>query len=183
MLTIPLIISASLGEFMQDSQAVSLPILQTIGQVVAITILPVSIGMFIRSRAPEFAKRMDRPSRIASSVIFIVLVLGIIIKERQLIQENFMSLVGITLALNVLTMAAGFGLAKLLKLSSQQVRTIAIEGGIQNGTLALVIASSILKQPEMAIPGGIYSLVMFGTGGLMMLWGARSAPAEAAATA
>lgn len=174
--TIPFIVGYGLEHFMDTSRAIEMPILKTIAQVVGITVLPVSIGMFIRHKNVEFAEKMERPSRIASSVIFILITIGIIVANKKTIQDHFAALAGVTVALNVITMFFGFGASKLAKLGSAQVRTIAIEAGIQNGTLAIVIATSILKQPDMALPGGIYSLIMFATGGLVMLWGSRNVP-------
>lgn len=182
--TIPLIISFSLGELMNASQVIELPVVKTIGQVVGITILPVGLGMLIRHKNQQFAERMERPVRIASTVIFALITAGVIAANVQVIKDHFLSLIGVTLSLNLMTMAAGFVAARVSGLSAPQQRTIAIETGIQNGTLAIVIATSILERGDMAVPGGIYSLVMFATGALMMAWGARhgESPAEQRAT-
>jgi BASS family bile acid:Na+ symporter len=53
-------------------------------------------------------------------------------------------------------------------LTLPQRRTISIETGIQNGTLAIAIAASILKNPQMSIPPAIYSLIMFFTAGILI---------------
>ncbi len=172
-LTIPLIIGFSLGHFMDADQSIELPVLKTIGQVIGITVLPVSIGMIIRQKKLELAQKLERPSRIASSVIFAVILVGIIAANKQVIVDHFAQLAGVTIALNVITMLVGYGAARLGKLTGPQIRTISIEAGIQNGTLAVVIATSILKQEAMALPGGVYSLVMFVTGGIMMCLGSR----------
>jgi BASS family bile acid:Na+ symporter len=172
--TIPLVIGLGLEFYMGAERAIDLPVLKTIGQVFGITAVPVSIGMFIRARWPDFAKRMDRPSRIASTVVFVLIVAGIIAANVDVIREHYQALTGVTLALNVLTMGLGFGVATLVSLKTEQVLTISIESGIQNGTLAIVIATSILKQGDMALPAGFYSLVMFVTGGAMMYYGART---------
>ena len=172
--TIPLIVSFALGSFMDAEQTVKLPVLKTILQVVAITILPVSIGMGIRHKSVAFADRMERPSRIASTVIFILITVGVIAANKQVIKDHFLALAGVTTSLNVLTMIIGFGAAFLARLPARQMRTISIESGIQNGTLAIVIATTIIEHAEkgaMALPGGVYSLVMFATGGLMMIYG------------
>jgi bile acid:Na+ symporter, BASS family len=66
--------------------------------------------------------------------------------------------------LNILGMAAGYAISKLLNLNIAQQICIAIEVGIQNGTLAIAITAGILKDAEMAIPAAIYSLFMYLTG-------------------
>jgi BASS family bile acid:Na+ symporter len=79
------------------------------------------------------------------------------------------------LVLNVLTMWMGYNVARLFRLPLKQAIAIAIEGGIQNGTLAILIASTILKQPAMSIPAAVYSLIMFATGAFMVYYFGRRA--------
>lgn len=169
-ITIPLIVSWSLGHFTGASQAIELPVIKTILQIFAITILPVGLGMLIRHFKPDLAKRLDRGARIASSVIFIVIVIGLVAKNIALLKTHFTSLASVTIALNLSTMAIGFIIAKLAKLKLPQTLAITIESGVQNGTLAIVIATTILNKGDLALPGAIYSLVMFATGGLLMAY-------------
>jgi BASS family bile acid:Na+ symporter len=171
--TIPLIINFALTYFMGEGQAIELPILETMGQVIGITILPVSIGMYVRHTKPDFALRMEKPSRIASTVIFVAILLAVILANLDALKENFVNLSGVTLALNVATMALGFIAAKVMRLDLKQSLSITIESGIQNGTLAIVIATSILGQADLALPAGVYSIIMFITGGFIMAYFGR----------
>ena len=123
-ITIPLILAASLSYFIGESRQVELPVLKTIGQIVGITILPVAIGMLIRRYKPAFADRMDRPSRIGSTVVFAIILAGLIAANLDLLKQHFLALSGVTLALNLATMAMGFGLAALVKLPQAQRVTI-----------------------------------------------------------
>ncbi len=179
-ITIPIIISFSLGYFTTAGDTViELPILKTILQIVVITAIPVGIGMLIRHFKPSFAKRMDRPMRIASTVIFIIVVVGIILANKHIIIGALKKLGLVTIALNLITMILGFYTARFFKLNLKQSISITIESGIQNGTLAIVIATTILKQSEMSMPAAIYSLLMFFTGGFLMWWfGRRNAEDE-----
>ena len=179
-ITIPLIISGALVYFLGDSSPVELPVLKTILQVIGITVIPVSIGMFVREKSPEFADRMERPSRIASTIIFIVILIGIIAANKDIIVSSFQKLGLVTLCLNVLTMGLGFVFGRLFKLNDKQSLTITIESGIQNGTLAIVIATSILKQADMALPAAVYSILMFVTGGFIMWYFGRKKEAATA---
>lgn len=184
--TIPPILIFSLDYFAYTGGTgqVVVPLGETIGQIIAITALPVSIGMGIRHFRPDFADKMAKPARIGSAVIFVVILAGVIAANTELIKEHFVALSGVTLALNILTMGIGFGSALLLKLKKPQALAIAIETGIQNGTLAIVIATSILKQGDLAIVAGVYSLIMFMTGGIIMyVFGARIEVAPAVAPA
>ena len=80
--------------------------------------------------------------------------------------RNIYQVGGATLTLNVVTMALGYSIATIAKLREDSVRAIAVEVGIQNGTLAIAIASTpaFLNNSTMAIPAGIYSLLMYFTG-------------------
>lgn len=173
-ISIPLIISYSLVYFAENSGLeVSLPILKTIGQIMGITILPVSIGMTVKRLRNEFALKMERPVRIASIVIFILVAVGIVAANKNNIIPYFQNAGGMVIILNVLTMIIGYTTSRLLRLNLRQTITITIESGVQNAVLAMVIATSILKQPNMAIPAAVYSLFMLFTGGFMMYYFGR----------
>lgn len=182
-ITIPLILVFAIGYFEPaagvGAEQVEAPIGDIIAQLVAITAVPVTIGMLIRHFKPDFADRMDKPARIGSALIFVFVLAVVIISEWETIETHFINLSGVTASLNLITMALGFATARLFALDMRRAVTISIESGIQNGTLAIVVATSILKVGDIAVPGGIYSLIMFMSGGLLMFYfGVMTAPAE-----
>jgi len=75
-----------------------------------------------------------------------------------------------TLVLNLSVLALGYLLAKLAKLSHPQATCIGFEVGIQNGTLALVVAGTLIGNQAMMIPAVTYSLLMFITGAGFGWW-------------
>ena len=167
--TIPVLLSKAIAYFTGDEDVViQLPILQTMLQILVITVIPISIGMLIRKRREEFALRMERPMRTASTVLFVIIFLIIIIANKDnLIQA--MTEVGLaTLLLNISTMGLGYLTAKIFGITGKSRISIAIESGIQNGTLAFVIATTMLNNLEMGLPTGAYSIWMFITGGILM---------------
>ncbi len=166
--TIPLIINFGLVQFMSEGQTIHLPLLKTIGQIMGLTIIPIALGMFINSKKTQFAQRMDKTVKVASIVILFVIILGVILKEKDNLPDFFRQVGLAILALNVITMLIGFYTSKITRLNLAQSITISLESGLQNGTLALVIALSILHNAEMAIPAAVYSLLMFLTGGFMI---------------
>lgn len=183
--TIPLILILSIGHFDPavgvDAASVEAPVGDIVAQLVAITAVPVSIGMLIRHFKPDFADKMDKPARIGSAAIFVFVLAVVIFANTDVLREHFIALSGVTAALNVATMALGFFTARLAALEIRQAITICIESGIQNGTLAIVVATSILGVGDIAVPGGVYSLIMFITGGVVMFYfGVITAPAELA---
>ena len=173
-ITIPLIINFGLVQFMNQGQEIHLPVLKTIVQIMGITIVPILLGMLLRSKKPNFALSMQKPVKIASAIILFVIVLLVVWKERENLPGYFAK-AGIAISmLNIITMLIGFYTSKIGKLNLPQSITIALESGLQNGTLGIVIALSILQNSQMSIPSAIYGLFMFGTGGLVVwLFGRR----------
>ena len=167
--TIPILLSKFIAYFSGYTDVViQIPILETILQILVITVIPVSIGMMIRKRREAFALRMEKPMRTASTVLFVIIFLIIIIANKDnLIQA--MKEVGLpTLLLNLSTMGLGYLSAKLFGITGKSQISITIESGIQNGTLAFVIATTMLNNLEMGLPTGAYSIWMFLTGGILM---------------
>ena len=167
--TIPILLSKAIAYFTGDTDVViQLPILETMLQILVITVIPISIGMMIRKRREAFALSMEKPMRTASTVLFVIIFLIIIIANKDNLTQA-MKEVGLpTLLLNLSTMGLGYLSAKLLGITGKSQISITIESGIQNGTLAFVIATTILNNFEMGLPTGAYSIWMFITGGFLM---------------
>ena len=167
--TIPILLSKAIAYFTGDTDVViQLPILETMLQILVITVIPISIGMMIRKRRESFALSMEKPMRSASTVLFVIIFLIIIIANKDNLTQA-MKEVGLpTLLLNLSTMGLGFVSAKLFGITGKSQISITIESGIQNGTLAFVIATTILNNFEMGLPTGAYSIWMFITGGFLM---------------
>ena len=167
--TIPIILSEAITYFTGETDVViELPIVQTMLQILLITVIPVSIGMLIRKKNEAFALRMERPMRIASTVLFIIIFLLVMIANKDLIVEAMKEVGLATLLLNLSTMTLGYMTAKVFGIKGKSQISITIESGIQNGTLAFVIATTILNNVEMGLPTGAYSIWMFITGGILM---------------
>lgn len=168
-LTIPFILSYALEYFSNNTAiTIKLPIIDTIIQIMGITVIPISIGMFIRKHKTNFAKRMEKPMRTASTVIFIIVFIAVLAANADKLVDGMKEAGLVTLLLNIVTMGLGYLTARLFKLNLKNAISITIESGIQNGTLALVIATSILNNVEMGIPIGAYAIWMFITGGILM---------------
>ena len=167
--TIPIILSEAITYFTGETDVIiELPVVQTMLQILVITIIPVSIGMIIRKKNEGFALRMERPMRIASTVLFIIIFLLVMIANKDLIVQAMKEVGLATLLLNLSTMALGYFTAKIFGIKGKSQISITIESGIQNGTLAFVIATTILNNVEMGLPTGAYSIWMFLTGGILM---------------
>ena len=167
--TIPIILSKAITYFTGETGVViELPIVQTMLQILIITVIPVSIGMIIRKKNEGFALRMEKPMRTASTVLFVIIFLLVMIANKDLIVEAMKEVGLATLLLNLSTMALGYITARAFRIKGKSQISITIESGIQNGTLAFVIATTILNNVEMGLPTGAYSIWMFITGGILM---------------
>ncbi|MFZ9047047.1 MAG: bile acid:sodium symporter family protein [Cyclobacteriaceae bacterium] len=177
LLSIPFIINLGLKIVLGQGTPIQLDVLQTIIQVLVIVIIPVLLGMLIRRARANFATKMEQPVRVASAIVFVLVLVGIILKEQDKLGSYFAQAGWVTLILNVLTMAMGLLSGKLLKLPFRQGVSIAIESGIQNGTLAITIATVLLLNTEYAIAPAVYSIIMFLTGGVFIFFALRKAKA------
>jgi len=166
--TAPILINLSLQHFMGEGQAIQLPLLNTIIQISRMIVVPVIIGMVINAVKPDWTKAAESPMRILSTLVLAMAVFGAVWADKENLASNFQNAGVVMLCLNVLTLLIGYNTAKLFRLPQKQAITISIEGGIQNGTLAIVIAATILQTPAMATPAAVYSLIMFATGGFMI---------------
>jgi bile acid:Na+ symporter, BASS family len=153
---------------MPAGEVVTLPLAGTILKLLLIAIIPISLGMLIRNFSFSLARNADRPVRIMSSVFFVLIIAGAIIKEREHLVEYFILAGPVTFSLNVLTLVLGYFSSKLFNLGLKQRITVSIESGIQNGTLAITIAATMLQNTAMTIPPAIYSLLMFFSAGIVI---------------
>jgi len=172
-LTIPFIVNFSLQHFLDEGQMIKLDVIDTIIRIMAITLIPVSIGMLIRKYKQEFAERMAKPVRIASGLVIALVIIGLVIKERENFVSYFEQAGIVALVLNVATMLVGFYSAKLFRIKEKRAISISIESGIQNGTLAITIAVVLLGNTAFAIVPAVYSLIMFFTGGVIVYLGIK----------
>jgi len=158
--TIPLLVNFSIVYFGEEG-SVSLPFIPTVLRITGVTLVPVAIGMWLKHRFAAMAQKADRPVRIASILFFVLVVGGAILNEKDQI-VNFFAVAGpVTLLLNVLTFGLSLLFSRILTLPVPQQLAISIESGIQNGTLGIMIAATLLQNSAMAIPVVIYSLIMF----------------------
>ena len=172
--TIPFILNFALVRFAGEGQNIQLNIPETIGKMFVAVILPMAIGMIINKRNSSFAEKMVRPVRIVSVLLLVLIIVGIIISKRDVILDYFVQAGILALLLNVCTMLGGFISAKFLRLKSKQATTISLESGIQNGTLALAIAGTVLENTSYGIAPAVYSIIMYFTGGLLVRMSIKS---------
>jgi len=108
-LTIPFFVNFSLQHFMVQEQQINLPFFKTVGQILAITVIPVIIGMVIKARAPRISERAERPVKIISAIFLVLIIFAALAKEWNNLPRLFAQAGPISLVLNILAMALGYG--------------------------------------------------------------------------
>jgi BASS family bile acid:Na+ symporter len=169
LLTLPLIVDAALAHFLGQDQYVPPPTRKVI-EVAAIIVLPVLIGMALRAGLPKVAAALEKPIRLFAVLVLVAVIGAAIVAEWERL-PGFIAAVGAAcLAFNLLSMAVGYGLPRLLDLPRGQAIAISMEIGIHNGTLAIFIALTVLQNATMSVPAAVYSIIMFVTAGAFTFW-------------
>jgi bile acid:Na+ symporter, BASS family len=186
LLSVPLIVDIGL-EFVQrgnsgveEAGIVTLPLAATIKQMLLLVFMPLTIGMIVRRFASNFARRSDRWMRAAGVFVLLFLLIGSVAMEFRFFVDNLQSLWPVLLLLNLATLIGGYLLAMLARLDSRQRRTVAIEVGVQNVALGVMVAMNILQRPQWAVVPSVYSIVMMVTAFALILISTRSAAAPPA---
>lgn len=164
--SIPLLASISMLYFMESNTEFELPVIKTIVQLLVITVLPIILGMFALSRLPVVAKKVENVLK-WFSIFFLFLIIALIVMKNSANMASFFAQAGAaTVVLNLAVLMLGYQLANWAKLDRKQSTAIGFEVGIQNGTLALVVAGTLIGNNTMMIPSVTYSLIMFFTGAI-----------------
>jgi BASS family bile acid:Na+ symporter len=166
MFTIPLLTNWSLTYFIGNEADISLPVLSTIQHIALVTVLPATIGVFIRGRLPELAVRIIPILKyLLPALLFVIFTVkifapadkgGILLSKQEIIDQGYW-----VLLLNFLSMILGYILGMLFKIDFKNKITIIVEVGLQNTALALLIAGNILKNTEMQKPAMVYAIFTF----------------------
>ena len=172
-ITLPVIVGFSITHFMDVGATPVLSIGNFVLSVFLVTAVPVIIGMALNHFAHSFARRFERSLRIITSILFLTIIIGAIFAERANVVDYFHQAGPVTLALNLIMMGLAMGLAKVARLMRRQQTAITFECGLQNGTLAIFVAASLIGSKAMTIPAAIYSLLMFATATVYLIFSIR----------
>lgn len=172
--TIPLVVVLAYEWFIGREPTREISLLRTgLGVFVLVTV-PALLGMAMRRFAPRLAERMEPVARRISGGLFVVVLLGAILQERANIVPYFAEAGLVTLTLNLTMMALAWMLAVLIGTGRPQRIAISLECGLQNGTLAIAVATLLFGGGPAVIPAATYSLTMFATA-LIFVWLLRCA--------
>ena len=173
MITVPLLVAWSVLHFMGDN-APEVNISSLAISMFLITTLPVLLGVMLRHYAKAFADKVENMVSKIAVGLFVIIVIAALASNWALFVENLATLGPSLIALNILTLVAGGVLAKTLGLSMQEVKTVAIESGIQNSTVGItlgsIVAVSAVGFSAFSLPSAVYGITMYVVTLPILLW-------------
>ena len=159
--TIPFIVLTSVELLSDSSMNQNISLLNMSRDMFLIVTVPVILGMLFRKFVSGIALKFEPIAKKISIILFILVLLGAIAAERENVIAYFVQAGLITLVLNIIMMVVAYYVAQLLASGKKQKKCITIECGLQNGTLAIFVATSIFDGGMYVIPAATYSLIMF----------------------
>ena len=162
-ITIPFIVLTSVTLLTESNISQDISLVSMSRDMFLIVTVPVILGMLFRRFASGIASTFEPIAKKISTVLFVLVLLGAIAAERENVVSYFAQAGLITLVLNVVMMVVAYFVAQSLASGTEQKKCITIECGLQNGTLAIFVATSIFGGGMYVIPAATYSLIMFGT--------------------
>jgi len=162
-ITIPFIVLTSVGLISGSNIIQDISLLSISRDMFLIVTVPVILGMLLRKFSSGVALKLEPIAKKVSIILFVIVLLGAIAAERENVISYFAQAGLITLILNVVMMIVAYYVAQSLASGTRQKKCITIECGLQNGTLAIFVATSIFGGGMYVIPAATYSLIMFAT--------------------
>ena len=158
-ITIPLILGISLSVLGTNLASEGISLIDIALKMFLIVTIPVLVGMLLKNILNSF----ENLSKKISTVLFFLVLLGAVLAERDNVIAYFAEAGLITLLLNLIMMFFSYYLSKSLIQNVSQQRAITLECGLQNGTLAIVVANVFFDGGAYLIPAATYSLIMYVT--------------------
>lgn len=157
---LPAILAVSMTWFLGGGRFLPLQV-DRFFAVFGMVLVPIAIGVGLRHRFPEAARRLQRPVRIAALVLLVVAVLGAVAGGRKSLWHNFGVLSGAVVAFCAVSLTVGYLAPRLMRLAPRQAVAVSLEVGMHNAVVAMGVALSpqLLNSAEMATPAALYSAV------------------------
>lgn len=178
-LTLPLFTNMALQHFMGTEENISLPVGKTIAMLVLIVLLPVAIGMLVKTRKPDLALKAESLVSIFGGVVLALLIVALLFGVRDQIWDLLKQAGPSTIALNVAGILLGLLAGRLAGLTQRESLAVAVELGVKNGTIGLMVTLTLLESSTMSIPAAVYGVLMFPIGFLLAMYGRKVIPKSA----
>ncbi|UWQ75695.1 bile acid:sodium symporter family protein [Leisingera sp. M658] len=161
-LTVPLLVGAAIDQFLGEDTRLQLPFWSTAARIFLTTFLPVVTGMALARWVPMVAEAIRRPLFIGGFGIVLITSLLFVFSMIELL-TSIEALLAVVM-LNVLMMSLAFALGRGLGLTEQETRSVTVEVGMQNISMAIVVIIGILNAPELLAPTFFYLPMAYVTG-------------------
>lgn len=175
-ISLPLLANLALGMYMDASEDIYLPLDRTIGTLVLIVLLPISIGMGLKSWFPKQAQKAESGVSVFGGVVLAILVVAIVYGVRNELGSLLSQAGPATVTLILLGIGVGLVAGRVAGLTQRESIAVAMELGIKNATIGLLITVNLLGSETMSIPSAVYGVLMFFFGFLLILLGRRLIP-------
>tara|TARA_R110000824_G_scaffold12043_6_gene53000 strand:- start:17719 stop:18606 length:888 start_codon:yes stop_codon:yes gene_type:complete len=159
-LSTPLLINLSLDYFMAEGTAPAFSVLDTVGRLFQMTVLPIVLGMIIRRVVPAFAERLVVLLRPAALIVLLCVIGFSVYISADLVWQNIAIAGPAVLALNIFAMLMGLWLARMFRLDDRDSITIGIEVGVQNATVATFLTMAVMNDIVLAVIPTLYGVLM-----------------------
>jgi len=159
--SVPIVLAISIGLIGDSSLPESISLTGIALSMFLIVTLPVLLGMGVRSFLNSLTLKIEKSARFISTLLFVLVLLGAILAERENVVSYFAQTGLVVLVLNILMMLIAFYWSGLFGTGISQKKAIAIECGLQNGTLAIFVGTTVFGGGLYIIPAATYSLIMY----------------------
>ena len=159
-ISVPLVLGISMG-LISDNSLGSISLTSIAISMFLIVTLPVLLGMIFRASLSYLTKRIEKIAKILSTALFVLVLIGAILAEKQNLVEYFAQTGLVVLILNILMMTIAYYWAKLFSTGRPQLKAISLECGLQNGTLAIFVGTSVFGGGLYIVPAATYSVIMY----------------------
>lgn len=164
--TIPILVNLFLENFLAEGQTIALPFWKTMFDIFVITVVPASLGVFVHFRMKELALKAEKYLNYILPALLIVVftfkfMAGSEAGGTDMTWHDILKLSPWVIVLNVSSMLVGFVAGLLFTLDFRNRITIAVEVGLHNTALALLIAGDKLSNHQMEKPALVYAMFSF----------------------
>ncbi len=164
-LTVPFLVAFSVNHFMGD-EAPAVDVAGLGVKMFLLTAVPVLLGMALTATKPGVVSRITGPVSKIALILFVLIVIAAIAKNRVVFFGNLPTLGPALILLNVVMLALGLLSSRLARLEHSEATSISLESGVQNGTLgiavgAMIAASASESLPPVTVPSAVYGITMY----------------------
>ncbi|RDZ26705.1 bile acid:sodium symporter family protein [Lysobacter silvisoli] len=182
-ISVPLLVNLALHVFAGERADLSVPFRSTALHLAVLVLIPILVGMAVRRLAPRAALKIEKWTGVFAVLVLLAIIIALVVQQWAQLPAL---LRGVGLPAFVLACGATAGgvlLGRWLRLDLPDALTVGIEVGVQNATLAALIALTLMKSEQIAVPALMYGMLMYIPAAMVVLYGRRAARRRAQAAA